>query len=467
MLYSKKSIQLKAKNMRTTLTLFCILGASLAGFSQDKSFDLSNYKFPDYKRHELEFNLNSSGNSYKSSQFNPSIPGSDYITKSQINSNSTFSLNYEFDYLTRKRIDFLYSSFSGQFAYEKQNNSGVQTKQINPNLDFEIKGSRKYYPKGDNKLFFEVAPDLTYKFDQTKNTYDGKVNENWRNGNLDLLVDIGLGLGRMEKVSDLWQAYYILEKLSQQKSLSRDLNVNDIFEFASFTSKLKNKRFFDARLRKIAELQGLDSLLHQKGLIVNSDVTYFATMNDYWFFTNFQNRESGKVFKFLLSPQYSRYYYKSYGNNSQISNNTNLVSTLSFNCTKQLNLFWERHLNVTISNRTLLDNSEPLPDNYPKSHFNSQLIFGYTFYPNTRTSLSASATYYGIDETYETNYTNNEYTYTRNWSNQIYFNVNGIYYLSPQLQITGNIVCGYIDKYYFNKNYSSFNYNLGLRYAIF
>ncbi|MDO9040623.1 MAG: hypothetical protein Q7U65_04585, partial [Bacteroidota bacterium] len=49
--------------MRTTLTLFCILIASLPGLSQNKNFDLSKYKFPDYKRHELELNLNSSGRS--------------------------------------------------------------------------------------------------------------------------------------------------------------------------------------------------------------------------------------------------------------------------------------------------------------------------------------------------------------------------------------------------------------------
>lgn len=453
--------------MKTTLSILCFFLAILTSFSQDKNFDLSKYKFPDYKRHEMEFNFYSIGSSYKISENDPYSSENDYTTKSQNNSNSVLSLNYDFNYLTRKRIDFLYASFSGELDYLKQNNSGVQIKQLNPDLDFEIKGSRKYYPKGDNKLFLEVAPNVKYSFDQSKKTTNGTINENWRQGDLYLLVDMGLGLGRMENVSDLWQGYYILEKLNQQKYFSRELKENDIFEFASFTSKLKNKRFFDARLRKIAELQELDSLLHQKGLIGYSDATYFATLNDYWFFTNFQNRESGKVIKFMLSPQYSRYKYKSNGANSQISSNTDLVSTLSFNGTKQLNLFWERYVKISISNRTLLNHLEPFPDNYPKSHFSSSLFFGYAFYPNTRTSLSTSVTYYGIDETYQDSFTNDEYSYTRNWSNQISFNINGIYYLSPQLQIIGNVTSRYIDKYYYNKNHSWFNYNLGLRYAIF
>jgi hypothetical protein len=452
--------------MKLTIAMLCIITASLSSNAQDKNFDLSKYKFPDYKRHELELNFNSNGNSSRISKDDPFILGNDYVTNSRVNSNSALSLNYEFNYLTRKRIDFLYSSFSGQFDYTKQNNSGIKTKQINPNIDFKIKGSRKYYPKGDNKFFLEVAPDLTYNFNQIKEITGGNIDENRRSSSLDLIVDLGLGLGRMENVSDLWQAYYILEKLSQQGSLSRELKENDIFEFASFNSKLKNKRFLDARLRKIAELQALDSLLHQKGLIVNSDVTYFATLNDYWFFANFQNRESGRIIKFLLSPEYSRYHSKFIGSDSDASTLNYLVSELSFKCTEQLNLFWERHFNIALSNRTLIDRSVSYPDNYPKSHFFSELDFGYAFYPNTRTSLSASVKYYGIDERYQKD-PRDENTYTRNWSNQIYFNVNGIYYLSPQLQITGNVAYGYIDKNYYYKNNSSFNYNLGLRYAIF
>ena len=49
--------------MKPTTTLLCIIFLSFTGFSQDKNFDLSKYKFPDYKRHELELNFNSSGRS--------------------------------------------------------------------------------------------------------------------------------------------------------------------------------------------------------------------------------------------------------------------------------------------------------------------------------------------------------------------------------------------------------------------
>jgi hypothetical protein len=267
----------------------------------------------------------------------------------------------------------------------------------------------------------------------------------------------------MEKVSDLWQAYYILEKLKGQKSFVRELYEKDIFEFASFASKLKNKRFFDARLQKIAELQALDSLLHKQGLIEGSDISYFTTLNDYWNFADFRDRESGRVLKFWLSPQYSRYSYKSVGTSTQITTTTNLVSNLSFNCTKQLNLFWDRHLNILLSNETLIDKTGSNSDNYPKNLFHTDVNFGFDFFPDSRTSLSASVGYGGSEGIFQT-YSD---TFKKQWSNRIYFSFDGVYYISPQLQITGNYRIGYSDKVYNAFNTTIMNYNLGLRYAIF
>jgi len=451
--------------MKQTIAILCLIGASLSGFSQDKSFDLSKYKFPDYKRHELNFNFNSNGSQYKNSYDEPSNNGTGNIVRnanSYYSSHSNFSLGYQYDYLTRSRIDQLHASLSGQYDFTKVQSSAENTKQMDPNLSLNFGGSRKYYLTKD-KLFLEVAPDLGYNISEIKRTTGGIVDTNNKSNSFTALIDLGVGIGRMEKVSDLWQSYYILEKLKEQKSLVRELDEKDIFEFASLASKLKNKRFFDARLQKIAELQALDSLLNKQGLIEGSDISYFTTLNDYWSFAYFRDRESGRIVKFWLSPQYSRYSYKSVGTSSQITTNTNLVSNLSFNCTKQLNLFWDRHLNILLSNETLIDKTGSNSDNYPKNLFHTDVNFGFDFFPNSRTSVSASVGYGGSEGVYQA-YTE---TFTKQWSNRIYFNVDGVYYISPQLQITGNYRIGYSDKIYNAFNTTIMNYNLGLRYAIF
>ncbi|MDO9615600.1 MAG: hypothetical protein Q7J86_13880, partial [Bacteroidota bacterium] len=76
--------------MKQTFTVLCILCLSFAGFSQDKNFDLSKYKFPDYKRHELELNFNSNGrsHSYKAEIPQPNNTGITKYDRSEFNSNT-------------------------------------------------------------------------------------------------------------------------------------------------------------------------------------------------------------------------------------------------------------------------------------------------------------------------------------------------------------------------------------------
>jgi hypothetical protein len=112
--------------MKQTIATLLILGSSITGFSQDKNFDLSKYKFPDYKRHELELNFNSSGSSNSNYSVIPptdSYSGTTYDS-SNSNFNSYFKLGYNYENFTRKRIDHFYSSLTGQYDYSKSDGSG-------------------------------------------------------------------------------------------------------------------------------------------------------------------------------------------------------------------------------------------------------------------------------------------------------------------------------------------------------
>lgn len=142
--------------MRTTLTMFCILVASLPGFSQDKSFDLSKYKFPDYKRHELELNFNSSGSGHSYSaeipnQYNNEITKYD---RSEFNSNSYFNLGYRYENLTRKRMNHLFSNITGQYDYSNSSHFEDKTKQVQPRFSWNLNGLRRTYLTED-KIFMK------------------------------------------------------------------------------------------------------------------------------------------------------------------------------------------------------------------------------------------------------------------------------------------------------------------------
>lgn len=453
--------------MRTTLALLCVLGTSLAGFSQDKNFDLSKYKSPDYKRHELEFNFNSSGRSYQQTKLVPLESGSASPSEEEYSYsffNSSSSLDYQYDNLTRKQIHHLHSRLDGRYNFSNSNSYGNKTKEYNPNIQWNIDGFRRYYLK-ENKFFLEGMTGLSYYYDSSKRTYTNMNDNKSRYNSLTLSLGIGVGTGRIEKVNDFWQAYYILEKLNGQNSLDRELQEKDIFEFAVLASKLKNKRFFDARLRRISELQALDSLMHSQGLVTNRDISYFTILNDYWSYGNFQDRESGRELKTWAMPEYSRQYSKSNGDSSLISTKTSVISNISFKCTKPLNLYWDRYFNARISNETMIENSGYYFENYPANAFFSNASFGYGYFPDSRTSVKGLLGYSGqkIIVLHSSSGIPNE---PNQWMNKVYLQLEGNYYISPRLQITGNFNVSYSDKSYGAIDDIQTNYNLGLRYAI-
>lgn len=449
--------------MRNTLVVLCFLAASLAGYSQEKSFNLNHYKFPDYKRHELELNFNTHGISSKSTH--------DYFSSSgeiEKRNNSTFTntshltLGYQYDFLTRKRIDYLSSTLKGDFNYSK-NKYDTQTEvNMRPSVQWNLYGSSKYYLI-ENKFFLEGFTSLNYDWDKSKRTITYSPDAISNDKFMDLSVGMGIGFGRIEKVSDLWQAYYMLEKLNKQGSFNRTMTEDDVFEFARLASKLKNKRFFDARLQKIEELTKLDSLLHQQGLITESDISYFTTLNDYWSYGNFRDRESGMELVFSALPSYDRVYQKMDEIKAVISDKSSIDLNGILNYVKQLNLYWERRFVADVSYRTLLDSTGPYFSHTYFSKISTHASLGYGYFPDSRTSISGSINYQGGNILIS----NPQNTSEEPWRNTFYLILSGNYYLSPQLQITGNVSFNYSDRDYYYSDRTDINYSLGLRYAIF
>jgi hypothetical protein len=156
-------------------------------------------------------------------------------------------------------------------------------------------------------------------------------------------------------------------------------------------------------------------------------------------------------------------YNKTSGNNSMISNKISLNTNVSYNCIKQLNLYWERWVNFSLSHESVIDISGRYYNSYRENNFNPNLSFGYGFFPDSRTSISG---YLGYDG--QNLFVSNTTTVMpKLWINSIYFDFTGYYYISPQLQITGSLRLSYSDKGY-NTTKNIYNqYNLGLRYAIF
>ncbi|HET6557463.1 MAG TPA: hypothetical protein VFG54_09130 [Prolixibacteraceae bacterium] len=454
--------------MRIQWALLCVVATSLAGFSQDKNFDLSKYTFPDYKRHEIELNFNSEvrGNDYYyETPFRSDDPGIMKVDQKNFYSNSDAALVYTYEKHTRKHIDLLYSSLSGLHHYSKYNNTQEKRKTYEFEGSWNFSGSSRFYLTRD-KLFVEGLSTMWFSYSDSKRTNEpvgqNSMTDKRKSNTLSLSAGLGIGIGRLEKVNDFWQTYYILEKLNGQKSLRRELEEKDVFEFATLASILKNERFFDARLRKIAELKALDSLLKSQGLIENGDIAYFTTLNDYWSYGNFPERRSGGELKVQVMPEYTSNYWKNDELPSTTSSHTNLVSKIQFEHAKQLNLYWERTFSLMASNSSRLATDEELPDDYPSNLLRTEARAGFGFYPNSRTSLKVEGSYSG----YEHARTETDQT-EKKWNHALFLGLNSNYYISPQLQLTASMSGAYDFSEYHSMEYKSMYYEVGLRYAVF
>ncbi len=438
---------------------FTILSLSLLaamGYAQDKNFNLSKYKFPDYKRHELEFNFNSVGSS---SNHTFTYPIDDINTTQKYKSSkfqSNFDTEYKYSNFTRKRIDQLNISFFGSYNYYKTENYNSKSKEISPNLNLEIEASRKNYLKKD-KLFIGEVLTFSSSYSRDKYTENTTLSDS-KSYNTKLGLGISIGSGRIEHVSDLWQGYYILTKLKQQNSLDRELKEQDIFEFSKFISQLHNKRFFDYRQRKITEFQALDSMLYSQKLIDRTDMRYFTTLNDYWSYPSYFDRKSGKEIVFQLLPNTDIYRDEYTGGSVYTPRKTSLKSDISFEHNKQINLFWERRFFIGAECQTLIEKNSYINSNYPTNLFSSFISISYGFYPNTRTNISASLSYRGYE--FET-------SLNKAWNNYPSANLGFTYFISPQLQFTGSFFSNYSTSKHYSHHGYDFSYNLGLRYAIF
>lgn len=447
--------------MKHLLVVFIAL-LGVAGYAQDKNFDLSKYKFPDYKRHELEFSFNSNGSNYKryfeipaTSSYNASL-----YDNSESYLNSHLQGYYYYTNYKRNRIDWINASINGDYQFTKTENVGSYYKNMHPHFETSIDAKRRNYITED-KLFWEGSTHVGVSSDKRKTFYDDRSMETSTSRNLYINAGIGIGTGRIEHVNDLWQGHYILEKLKNQNSIKQDIKEDDIYEFSRFISKLHNKRFFDYRLRKIAELQALDSVLRKQDLLINDDITYFTTLNDYWSFPIYFDRKTGKEIGFNATPQYYHDYYKS-GSYKNTTNSVYLESKFYFDHSKQINLHWERNFHFDLINTTRISEKDRENHTSQKNQIATNASFDYGYFPNTRTRVQFGGKYNGSEYTF-----NNGEVSENGWMNNISMHAGVAYFISPQLQIEGSIN----DSHYFSSLHSTHGhdiyYNLSFRYAIF
>lgn len=477
------------KKTRLILSLIALICFSTT-YAQIENFKLSDYKLPNLERRTLETNFNFSGNNnYQKIEEN----FNDYEQKENRNNyNGGFNINYNYylNNLKIQRFSNLKLSLSSNINNHRTDGiSKTKNNSINPSINYQL----------INRMFFEkekfIETDLNFDWLYYNSNYYLKdlennivsIDENNKNMDMTISIPIKAGIGRIEEVQDARQAVYIFQELSKIDRSSQEKTNGEIIKFAELISQIKNRRFFDSRLREIAEIETLDSFLVVNNYIKKSDAKYFTTLKDFWDYGNRAYRKSGSRYAGVVVPEYS-YQHKKNTNDLTSEENKSTLNVYGINLGVEINrekpidLYWQNSISFHgyygISNRKYkdIDNKERTP----KMDLGVSQTIGY--YPNTRTDFvfGYSLKYLQIfnkDDKEDITYADN----LKNIDADIYLSIN--YYISPQFRLSFNTSLDYLwskedyDIYYqgtiftstYNRKTNNFNnqFSLSLIYSLF
>jgi hypothetical protein len=142
-------------------------------------------------------------------------------------------------------------------------------------------------------------------------------------------ASIGKGKGRVENVTDVIQAHFILEDLKTKKGVT--YTNAQLERLAHGITFIRNQRYLDPRFRIIDQLSMLDSTLSTIGIAPEKDIKYFTSINDNWLYAQNLSRGTGKRWTYLYTPSIDifgdrdkdlRRYSYLYNADSVLSNNS-------------------------------------------------------------------------------------------------------------------------------------------------
>jgi len=367
--------------------------------AQLDTFNLSRYKLPDIKFRQLDLNVNLDG-SHSFDNNKTEENSSRYSKFESINDLTIGYRSYRNSEHLQNEQEFT-MGLSPNFSNSKSDGDIInRNSNFNSNIRLDSR-NRIYF---QNQFFFE--PDIQiygYASKEDRKTPLTLVKSGYVTTTLQ--VPLLVGHGRIEQVQDARLAIYILEELHKAGRISKIPKNEEILEFSQLISTLKNERYFDYRLKKMEEIEKVDSFLQAKGLISYPDARYFTIMNDNWDYAQGPVRESGKRLSAGIVP-YLSYDHSNgettYSGPADTSEQKFTHNTLGikmqiqalYEIEKPINLHWQKSMSVKLSygyskNLGTSHSEDPeIKTDIDQLQLDAGIMYGMGYYPNSRTDVS-------------------------------------------------------------------------------
>lgn len=449
---------------KSVLFTLMIFSANYLYAQNDSLLQHYTYRINNYRA--VELSVNGSGQFYKNEV-------SDIYKNSS--SSGSFGGAYYFTKSTDKILLNASASMNGSFNRAKSDNQSV----VNTNSSFAINPHffllNKWFVE---KYFFEVGTDLFGSMNKAKNE-SSNIPDLYKDklGQYSFALNLGIGKGRLENVTDMQNALWLYKELKEAKQLSDELTSEELIGLAKNITKGNNTRVLDSRRRTKFLLATVDNYLQEKGKINKTDINYFNNLNDILFFAFNNSRLSGTEKFIRLSPGF----YEQNNNTTQndgatetkgkIQNKSltimagfqkylpaNLVHQNNFGASIRLYLLTNKLTNKYLMNSVITSENNKIND---IRQTGISLFYQHAIYPNTRTiinfnvqpeigyqSINSGNNFYGKAEvsgnlnyfiSYQTRFTCSLMAkYQKNDDSTLYYNYN----LSKGIQLSANLGLG-------------------------
>jgi hypothetical protein len=219
-------------------------------------------------------------------------------------------------YYLLKSTDRIFLNVSADGGLSFSSDNAKDPISANKNRSFSASSGFSVLNKWFHKnMFAELGADISgnhYANKSSLTNYPGPQ-KNKQNG-YSIAVNMGIGKGRLENVTDMQNALWLYKALREEKRLSRSLTNDELNELGRTITLANNTRVLDSRKRTQFMLETTDKFFQQKNILTASDIRYFSSLNDILFFAFNNPRWSGTEKYILITPAINK------ANRDQINN---------------------------------------------------------------------------------------------------------------------------------------------------
>lgn len=349
--------------------VLCLSMGSLFG---QGAYKYSDFRYPEVKIRGLNtsFRLGGADNSYTFSNiFN--------------NKTNSFTYNIQADYFQFANSPKIQKTDRISFAnsYDRQKYSSTMNTEKTTAFNGYIaktQVNRKYFDRSAsflnfNQKFFELNHHISGSIIRNNESQSAT-----RYDNLKVTIPARLGFGRIEPMSDVFMAQFLMDDLLAEGLITEKFSQEKLFELAQLMSYIRNQRVFDFRRANIYQLTEIANWLEQND--INTSIKTFAIMNDNWSYNTLTQRKCGERISVGLAP-----WVEYFSQNKSDQTNYGLGIDIEYNEAQPLSQYSQSDITVILS--------QDYQQAYNEEHYFTKLTmaYRYAYNPNSRTIYSVGA----------------------------------------------------------------------------